>query len=134
MIGLALGTEFRVVGTPPGGLMDILGRPALLDGDHDPVQDQPVANFRLASTDLRRGCGWSARLSGQRGVTNGGPLRICPMGTLSGAGAPRFTTYTTAAEYNAAYPDAPLPTRLHFLRSYTCAGADSSTCPGGLRV
>jgi hypothetical protein len=45
------------------------------------------------------------------------------MGTPSGAGTPRFTTYTTAAEYNAAYPDAPLPARLHFLRSYTCAGA-----------
>lgn len=45
------------------------------------------------------------------------------MGTLSRARAPRFTTYSTAAEYNAAHPDAPLPARLHFLRSYTCAGA-----------
>lgn len=45
------------------------------------------------------------------------------MVTLSGAGVPQFTTYTTVAAYNAAYPDAPLPANLNALRSYTCAGA-----------
>jgi hypothetical protein len=41
----------------------------------------------------------------------------------SGAGTPRFTTYTTIAEYNAAHPDVPMPGNLSTLRSYTVAGA-----------
>jgi hypothetical protein len=48
------------------------------------------------------------------------------MGTLSGAGAPRYTAYATVAAYNTAYPDAPLPLSVDgrsALRSYTCAGA-----------
>lgn len=48
------------------------------------------------------------------------------MGTSSGAGVPRYTAYATVAEYNTAYPDAPLPLNVDgrsALRSYTVAGA-----------
>lgn len=48
------------------------------------------------------------------------------MGSLSGAGPPRFTAYATIAEYNAGHVDAPMPLSVderNRLRSYTRSGA-----------
>jgi hypothetical protein len=44
------------------------------------------------------------------------------MGSSSGAGAPRFTAYTTIVEYNVGHADAPMPLSVNernSLRSYT---------------
>jgi hypothetical protein len=48
------------------------------------------------------------------------------MGSLSGAGVPRFTAYATVAAYNAGHTDAPMPLSVNernSLRSYTRSSA-----------